>query len=345
MIDLYGSGFIVAEKMGLLDQLLERRYAIPNLDFVDRRGRVQATYKINKFRELLKYRHFNFMRGDLEDVLHRCVQNEVPIRFQCSITGLQQQADQVEVVLSDGTHQSYDLVIGADGIHSNIRELAWGPEDQFSHFLGYYVACSVLNNFLADEDTFYTHLEPSRQASVYPPRNNQLATFMIFRSEKLGPLTHDQRLNLLDQVFQSVGWIVPELLPRLREAPAIYFDPVTQIKLDGWYKNRVALVGDACQCLTLLAGQGASMAMAGAYILASELKKAEGDNRVAFQAYQDHMMPEVRERQQKAEKLAGSFVPKNRLAIWVTILFLKLSFLPGFRSLLVSQVGAKSIIK
>ncbi|HSB02674.1 MAG TPA: hypothetical protein VLE49_18630, partial [Anaerolineales bacterium] len=140
-------------------------------------------------------------------------------------------------------------------------------------------------------------------------------------------------------------WIVPRVLQEMETAPDWYFDSVSQIDLDLWYQSRVALVGDACQCLTLLAGQGASMAMAGAYLLAEELNRANGDYRTAFPAYQQKMKPEIDTRQKQARKLAKSFVPDNGFQIWLTNLVLKGMFLPGFRSLFLKRVGAKSIIK
>jgi 2-polyprenyl-6-methoxyphenol hydroxylase-like FAD-dependent oxidoreductase len=130
----------------------------------------------------------------------------------------------------------------------------------------------------------------------------------------------------------------------METAPESYFDSVSQIELDLWHQGRVALVGDACQCLTLLAGQGASMAMAGAYLLAEQLNQAEGDYRVAYPAYQQKMKPEIDSRQRQARKLAKSFVPDNRFQIWLTYMVLKLMFLPGFRSLILKRVGAKSIV-
>ncbi len=139
--------------------------------------------------------------------------------------------------------------------------------------------------------------------------------------------------------------MVREILRRTRDATSLYFDSVSQIKLDPWYKERVALVGDACQCLTLLAGQGATMAMAGAYLLADALRQAGGDYQSAFPAYQARLKPKIDRRQRGAAKLAGSFVPRSPLGIRLAILFLKLTALPGLGSLIFRDAGAKSVIK
>jgi 2-polyprenyl-6-methoxyphenol hydroxylase-like FAD-dependent oxidoreductase len=202
----------------------------------------------------------------------------------------------------------------------------------------------VIENFLDSPDIFFGHFEPHTQVSVYSIRDNQLATFFAFKLEKQGIADRQRQFDTLKKAFGNQQWIVPELVDATILSPYFYFDAVAQIKLTPWYKNRVALVGDACQCLTLLAGQGASMAMAGAYLLADELQKANGDYQIAFPAYQAKLKPEIEKRQIEAQKLAGSFVPENQFSIWMMYAFLKMAFLPGFRSIFKRQIGAQSII-
>jgi 2-polyprenyl-6-methoxyphenol hydroxylase-like FAD-dependent oxidoreductase len=347
MIDFYGSGFDVAEKMNLLDPLKAKsdHYPIKKLTFVDGEGKTRAALDIEKFRQLLHHRYFPVLRGDLETVLYNSVKDHVSIRFDTTLTQLNPQPDGVQVELSNGKNETYDLIIGADGIHSNVRRLSWGNESQFSHFLGFYVACSVIDSFFATQDTFYGHLEPKVQMSVYSIGGNQLATFFAFKSERLNVRSREEQMDVLTQVFGNLGWVVPQLVKGTRQADDFFFDAVAQIQMDDWHRDRVALVGDACQCLTLLAGQGASMGMAGAYLLADELYKADGDYKIAFPAYQQRLKPEIIRRQKEARGLAGSFVPENNFAISMTYLILKAAFLPGIRSLFRNQVGAKSIIK
>jgi 2-polyprenyl-6-methoxyphenol hydroxylase-like FAD-dependent oxidoreductase len=139
--------------------------------------------------------------------------------------------------------------------------------------------------------------------------------------------------------------VVPQLLEGTKHADDFFFDAVAQVQLDPWYKDRVALVGDACQWLTLLAGQGASMAMAGAYLLAEELHKTDGNYKAAFPAYQQRLKPEIDRRQKDARGLAGSFIPRNNFEIALAHFFFNAAFWPGFSSLFAKQIGAKSIIK
>jgi len=346
MIDFYGSGYDVAEKMGILPALRAKsaQYPISKVEFVDRKGRPRARLDVDKFRKVLHQRYFPLMRGDLEAVLHESMRQKSSIRFGTSIQRLEARDEAVEVEFADGKRESFDLVIGAGGIHSRVRTLVWGDESQFSHYLGFYVACSVIDDFFDTEHTFLGHFEPNLQASVYSIGHHRLATFFAFRSDKLGKHTPAEQKELLARKLHGLGWVIPQLLEGTQQAADFFFDAAAQIQLDRWYEDRVALVGDACQCLTLLAGQGASMGMAGAYLLAEELHKAAGDHTVAFPAYQQRLKPEIDRRQKQARGLAGSFVPRNRFQIALAHLLFNVALLPGFSSLFTRQIGARSLI-
>lgn len=347
MIDFYGSGFDVAEKMNLLKALQAKssQYPITRLTFVDRQGKPRATLDVDKFRNLLHHRYFPLMRGDLETAIYESVKERVPVRFGMSIHKLENLSDSVAVALSDGSREKYDLVIGADGIHSNVRRLVWGDESQFNRFLGFYVACSVIEDFLGQPDAFFGHFEPNVQATIYSIGGKRLATFFAFRSEKLKVHGREAQMQALEKILGNLGWLVPQLLEGTKQVDDFFFDAVAQIQMEQWHNGRVALVGDACQCLTLLAGQGASMGMAGAYLLANELHNADGDYNTAFPAYQQSLQPEIQRRQKDARGLAGSFVPRNNFEIAMSHCFLNAAFWPVFRSLFAKQIGAKSIIK
>jgi 2-polyprenyl-6-methoxyphenol hydroxylase-like FAD-dependent oxidoreductase len=344
MIDFLGPGFDVAEEMRLIDLLRSKAYPINQLIMVDQKGRKRAVLDIDRMRKLLDNRYFSLTRGDLETVLYESICEKTPVLFQTQINQIVEHTDHVQVKLSDGDVQEADLVIGADGIHSHVRGLYWGEAGQFEHFLGYYVACAVIENFLNRNDTFYGYLAPNTQAPVYSINDNRLVTFFAFKSELRDTKSHLTQKEILKEAFGRQGWIVPQLLEGTLHSELLYFDTVSQVKVDPWYKGRVALVGDACQCLTLLAGQGASLAMYGSYVLASALHEAEGDYSLAFPAYQEKMRPLINDEQAKARKLASSFIPKNRFEIWLTTLALKAAFLPGFRSVFLKELGAKRIL-
>jgi 2-polyprenyl-6-methoxyphenol hydroxylase-like FAD-dependent oxidoreductase len=347
LIDFYGSGYDVSEKMKILDTLRARtdRYHFKKVSFVDSQGVERAALDVAKFRALLHERYFSVMRGDLEAVIHAAVEKNVPIRLGTSIKNLTSLPDCVSVDFSDGTCQNFDLVIGADGVHSNVRSILWGDEAQFSRFLGFYIACSVIDNFFEKPDIVIGHFEPNLQTTVYAIGENKLATFFAFRSSPLAVHTREARMAVLDDQLGNRGWVIPQLLESTKSASEFLFDAATQIALDRWHMDRVALAGDACQCLTLLAGQGASMGMAGAYLLADELRKAAGDYRIAFPAYQQKLQPEITRRQKDARGLAGSFVPRNEFEIALTHFFLNVAFWPGLGTLFAKQIGVGSLIK
>lgn len=347
MIDFYASGYDVAEKMEIIEELevKSQQYPISKVAFVDQSGRPRATLDVGKFREVLHHRYFPIMRGDLEAVLYGSVKDKVPVRFGTDIRKLEMGDDAVDVEFSDERRESFDLVIGAGGIHSNVRRLVWGDESQFIRYLGFYVACSVIDNFFDTDKTFVGHFEPNLQTSVYSIGHNKLATFFAFRSDKLDARTRAEQKELLARRLHGLGWVIPQLLEGTERAQDFFFDSASQIQLANWYHDRVALVGDACQCLTLLAGQGASMGMAGAYLLADELHKADGDYKVAFPAYQARLKPEIDRKQKEARGLAGSFVPRNNLEIAMAHLLFNAALLPGFSSLFARQIGAKTLIK
>lgn len=347
MIDFYSSGFDVAEKMNLLDvlQAKSRQYPVTKLTFVDRQGKTRATLDVEKFRQLLDHRYFPLLRGDLETAIYESVKDRVPVRFGVSIDRLENLPDGVAVAFSDGRCETYDLVIGADGIHSNIRGLVWGDESQFNRFLGFYVVWGVIEDFLGTSDAFIGHFEPNVQATVYSISGKRLAVFFAFRSEKLNAPGRAAQMQALEKILGNTGWVIPQLFERMKKVEDFFFDAAAQIQMEQWHNGRVALVGDACQCLTLLAGQGAAMGMAGAYLLADELYKAGGDYKTAFPAYQQALQPEIKRRQKDARGLAGSFVPRNHFEIALSHFLLNAAFWPVFRSLFARQIGAKSIIK
>lgn len=347
MIDFYSSGFDVAEKMNLLDvlQAKSRQYPVTKLTFVDRQGKTRATLDVEKFRQLLDHRYFPLLRGDLETAIYESVKDRVPVRFGVSIDRLENLPDGVAVAFSDGRCETYDLVIGADGIHSNIRGLVWGDESQFNRFLGFYVVWGVIEDFLGTSDAFIGHFEPNVQATVYSISGKRLAVFFAFRSEKLNAPGRAAQMQALEKILGNTGWVIPQLFERMKKVEDFFFDAAAQIQMEQWHNGRVALVGDACQCLTLLAGQGAAMGMAGAYLLADELYKAVGDYKTAFPAYQQALQPEIERRQKDARGLAGSFVPRNHFEIALSHFLLNAAFWPVFRSLFARQIGAKSIIK
>jgi 2-polyprenyl-6-methoxyphenol hydroxylase-like FAD-dependent oxidoreductase len=318
MIDFFGSGYDAAEKMGLIPDLEGIHYPIPRLAFVDAQGREKYSIAYSAFRRLLDDRHFNFMRGDLERVLYSKIQERLSIRFGMTVESFRQDEQHVDVRFSDGTAGRFDLLVGADGVHSQIRALEFGAEERFSRFLGYYTAAFMLGappRTLGATDAFYTMTVPGRQVGVYPIRGDRIATFFVHKARRSVPdLSRETAINELSTEYGGMGWIVPEILERC-DVPSLYFDRVSQIEMPRWSEGRVVLLGDACQCVSLLAGQGASMAMAGAYVLAEALGEYGNDIPGALGRYEAKLKPSIEKKQQAGRRIAKWFVPENAMQL------------------------------
>jgi 2-polyprenyl-6-methoxyphenol hydroxylase-like FAD-dependent oxidoreductase len=315
--------------------------------FLDGSARLRASLKYARLRKLLDGRHFNFMRGDLEQVLYERIKDHVEVRFGCSIASFEQDTQQVNAHLSDGSTISCDLLVGADGVHSTVRALAFGPEELFSRFLGYETAAFVIDRTDVPPlpDAFNTVTVPNRQVAVYPIRHARLATFFLAAAER-PPEDHarDAALQALARVFGDLDWIVPRLLDAAPNASTIYFDDVSQIEMPTWSVGHVALVGDACGCVSLIAGQGASLAMLGGYVLARALS-SESDVPTALHRYEREMRPLVVAKQQAGRKFARWFLPDSPRRLWVRDLSLRLADFPPFGPFIRRQFGFGAAIK
>lgn len=331
MIDFWGVGFTVAERMNILQQLEaeQNQYKIHEIKFVNEKSEQVGGLKTAKLREMVNGRYFNLLRSSLEKVLYETIKETVDIRFATSITEIKQDAAGVQVIFNNGNAEKFDLLIGAEGLRSNTRRLIFGPDKDYELFLNYYTAAYTIENFIGKDELFLSYSAPGKQVGIYDVGNNQLATFFIFASkENYGQIHLAEKKQKLLNAFKTTGWYTPELLNRIKTAPDFYFDAVSQIELPVWHKNRIALVGDAAQAVSLISGQGSSLAMAAAYVLAGELKKHQGDFEKAFASYQSIMKPEIQRKQKSARSFASSFVPASNFGIFMRNLFTNLITVP-----------------
>lgn len=340
MIDFWGVGYTVAERMDILRQLEEEqnKYKINAISFVDKNSKRIGGLKTKKLRELVHGRYFNLLRSSLEKTLHEKVKDKVEIRFSTSITEIKQDAENVQVTFNNGNTETFDLLIGSEGLRSNTRRIAFGPDKDYELFLNYYTAAFTIENFIGKDKLFQSYSAPNKQVGIYDVGNKQLATFYIYNcKEYYGQIrTADKKQKLLD-AFSNVGWYAPELMKYMETTNDFYFDTVSQIELPEWHKGRIALVGDAAQAVSLISGQGSSLAMAAAYVLAGELKKHQGDYPKAFSSYQNIMKPEIERKQKSARSFAGSFVPASNLGIFFRNLFTNLMSVPIVSKYLVNM--------
>jgi 2-polyprenyl-6-methoxyphenol hydroxylase-like FAD-dependent oxidoreductase len=330
IIDFWGVGYDVAERMGIQPTLFEQGYMMQALRMLSEDGRIVASLDVSTFRSLLKDRYVSIARGDLAStVYHAC--GDVQSRFGLSIVGIDQRESNIRVRLSDNSEADFDLVVGADGLHSPIRTLAFGPESKFEHPMGCCVAAFDLPGYRPRDELVYLSCTiPKRQVFRIAIRNDVTSFLFVFREELLPtqPGTLGERRDALREVFRDMRWEVPQILARLDEVDDIYFDRVSQIRMDRWSSGRVVLIGDAAACVSLLAGEGTGLAMTEAYVLAGELQRAGGDCAVAFREYESKLRPFLQSKQRAALRMTGFFAPKTSWGMFLRNLATKLSGKP-----------------
>ncbi len=320
MIDVWGTGYDLVERYGLLAAARQRGYVFDRLAFVNAQGRTVASLGGKMIQRALGGKFFSIPRGDLGRCIYDLIENRVEVLYGTTISALHQDADGVDVEFSTGETRRFDLVIGADGLHSRVRELVFGTESKFEKYLGYVAASFIAEGYPhRDEATYVSFAAPGRQISRYAMRQNRSAFLLVFaEKDKPAIAPHDTAAQkaLIRARFAQDRWEAPEILARLDAADELYFDPVSQIRMPLWTHGRVALVGDAAHCPSLLAGAGSAYAMLGAYVLAGELRAA-GDVARALPAYEQRLQAFILRQQDVAARFAGSFTPKTRLGMLV----------------------------
>jgi 2-polyprenyl-6-methoxyphenol hydroxylase-like FAD-dependent oxidoreductase len=344
-IDFLGTGYAVAERMGIIDRLAAHQIPFSEVLYVNKEGKPVARMDVALMRSLTRGKYLGLMHATLEEVLYDALAGQVEVRFGRSLTHLVDGADGVTVTLNDGTTESFDLVIGADGVHSITRSLVFGPEAQFSRYLGYTVASYLLADHYGISSTlsFQMFVQPERMAAAYcTEQPDQILIFFMYHSPQQEHVPRDQRLPRLREVFAGMGWLTDRFLADVDPAAPLFMDTVVQIQMPTWHRGRVALVGDACDCPTLVSGQGASLAMGGAYLLARALHET-GDYEQAFQRYEQQMYGFVQEQQKHGRSFAKSFVPGSPLGLMLQRAMIKVLLRPAFGGLMRRYFGAESL--
>jgi len=290
-------------RMGVLDDLRSVATGGTAMRFVDAYGR-----RLMELPADFAGGDVEVARGDLARVLYEHSRAWTRYRFGDSIAALTQTPDGVEVTFTSGTRETFDLVVGADGVHSNVRRLAFGPEPDFVRHLGYYVAMWALP---VEEPESVAYNVPGRMASL-----GRGGAFVAFASEELAYDRHDVQAQkeIVARRYAGLGWQVPRLLDALASAPDLYFDAICRVDVPAWYRGRVALLGDAA-CGATIGGMGTGTAVVAAYVLAGELASARGDHAIAYPRY-DRLLRGYATRCQKGGDTTGRFLaPRTALGI------------------------------
>lgn len=291
-IDVRGDSIGVADKMGVLAQIRARRVDMTErVQFVDANGTVVAEPPLDEFNDSAD--DIEIPREDLTTILRNHLGSSVELRFNESISELDDDDRRVEVRFNSGDRGRYDLVVGADGMHSAVRRLTFGPEQQFLRHLGFYVALAELPGYTPSGRDNPMYNFPGHLAGIAAYNDKALAVFM-FRSPWIDYDYHDlaaQKRILVDAFAGHSEWRVPELVDAAVADPELYFDSVSQIHMPRWHRGRVALVGDAAHCASSLSGRGTALALTGAWFLARALRDHPGDLGHAWEQYERDQRP------------------------------------------------------
>jgi 2-polyprenyl-6-methoxyphenol hydroxylase-like FAD-dependent oxidoreductase len=318
-VDLRGAGRTVVQQMGLLDRVREVALEQEGFAFVDARGRVTARMPADAFGGEGIVSEIEVLRGDLCQVLYQATLPGVGYVFDDTITGIEQDTAGVTVAFEKAPSRRFGLVVGADGLHSTVRALAFVPDAACVRPLHLYNAWFTAPADIDLGGWYLMHNEPGGLvAGARPGRHpDEIKAGLSFRSEPLGGECRDRaaQKELLARRFAGAGWEVPRLLDAMRASADFYFDSVGQVHLDAWSRGRVALLGDAGYCPSPLTGLGTSLSLVGAYVLAGELVAAGGDHRVAFPRYQERLRAYVAQGQQLPPGGVGGFAPMTAFMI------------------------------
>lgn len=345
VIDFWGLGYDLAERMGLLDQITRIGYHAREMRIVNDEGRPVAGFGSGVISELTGGRYVTLQRSDLSRLLFEKLDGQVESIFGDTIVSLHEQDDCVQVEFEHAPARQFHLVIGADGLHSCTRTLVFGPQPRFEKHLGYTVAAFEACDYLPrDDDVYLMYGRPGRMIGRFTLRDNRTLFLFVFatKGEKL-PTTLDAQKALLRDLYRHDGWECRKLLGELEQTEALYFDSVSQIRMQNWSCGRVALVGDAAFCVSLLAGQGSALAMISAYVLAGELAGAPGQYQRAFGRYETLLRSYIAAKQRGAERFAGAFAPKTRVGLSFRNLVVKAFALPGLARLAIGRDIADSL--
>ena len=318
-VDLRGAAREAAERIGIIADVRRAHVGTRGLSYVNGANEPVASMSSDLLGDSGgAIAEIEILRGDMIRILYAAAGDYVEYIFEDSISSISQGEEGVGVTFQRGEPRHFDLVVGADGLHSNVRALAFGDELEFVRDLGAHVSIFTTPNHLDLDGWELMYSTPGKTAAMYPARHNTEAKAMFFFASE--PFPYDRhdiggQKKILAEAFAGGGWEVPRLLEAMWGASDFYFDTVSQVHMDRWSSGRAVLVGDAAYCPSPMAGVGTSLALVGAYVLAGELKAAGGDHRRAFVRYEEEMREYVEQGQKLAKGNATGLIPRSRLQI------------------------------
>lgn len=305
-VDVRRPAFDVLEHLGLVSRLSELATRVRRLVLVEASGRPIASIPTRRSRD----RELEIPRADLTAVLVGVAREATTVRFDDSISGLKSDEHGVDVTFSRGASQRFDVVVGADGLHSAVRRLAFGPESEYLTRLGLYVATVGLPGSADRADTILMHNEPGAAAALHPSTGCPVAILLFRSSVRIDPRDAGAAAELLTHTYQEAGWRAPEFLAGYLAAPDTYFDALSRIRVPSWSRGRVTLLGDAASAVSLF-GEGCSSAIVGAATLAACLTTSPQDVAAALSRYEAVHRPVTRRGQHALPFASRLLVPAS----------------------------------
>lgn len=294
-VDIRGAALEVAGRLGILDGARRLRTRMRGMSVLDGDGNeIARSTETALSSGRLDSADIELLREDLTGLLYERSRQDTEYVFGDTVTALEEDADGVRAVFRHGPARRFDAVVGADGLHSTVRALVFGPERRFLHHLGTYLAVFGADNFLGLKDWQVWLREGPAGYGIYPVRGNtEIRAVLGFESGPLedGPGGAGDPRELVAQRLAHLRWQTPRLIEAMRSAPDFSFDAMAQVRMDAWSRGRTVLLGDAGYCASPLSGQGTSLALVGAWVLAQEIGRAGGDHRAAFARYEERLRP------------------------------------------------------
>lgn len=318
-VDLFRAAMDIAQRMNLLPAIEAKSTGTDHATMFRVGSERPVEVNLGRIYQAVSQRHVEIMRDDLSEILHDATRDDVEYVFADSISTISADGD---LTFETGRPQRFDIVVGADGLHSNVRRLVFGDESQFTSWLGAYLAVLSLPNYLQLDRRMYGYLDVGRLAVCYGARHiDDARGLFLWRTERPLQYNHGdgaRQQQLLRESFAAVGGEVIRWLEELDHTPAFYFDSITQLRMETWSRGRVTLVGDAGYSPGPAVGASTSLAIVGAYVLAGELSAANGDHQRAFPAYEREIADYVHGSRALA-RTARTLIPATRLHAWAVL--------------------------
>ncbi|MED7818588.1 MULTISPECIES: FAD-dependent monooxygenase [unclassified Francisella] len=347
LINCWGSGYDVLKKTGLLNNIKDKVINLKHIKCYNHTAQNSNSVEVSSIIRKNYGKFISIRRSDLLSIIYNDLE-KTNVIFGTSISSFEDVDDKVIVERSDGKRESFDIIIGADGFHSHIRSLTFKEEEYKDVDINTYIA-SFYNHDAAvhtDKDSYELFLDRDKQASLIS-LNDKKTSVCTFAFDKAlvstKPKTLQSKKDELKSVFKGFEGKINKILENLENVDEIFFDNVGQVKMDSWYKDRVALIGDASSAPSLLAGQGSIFALCEAYILAGELYESKGDYKKAFSEWQNKLKDIIDEKQDNSLTNLSFFMPEEIFTNYIIPMKGNLQSVPIFNQIFGAEVLRYSI--